>query len=57
MTPHRMHIENFDLISEFEFICKKALAPQSGAQDGCFNEKTEGEKFRDTVPLIKVFNN
>jgi hypothetical protein len=38
-------------LREFEFIFKKALAPKSGAQDGCFNEKTEGRKSRDTVPL------
>jgi hypothetical protein len=36
-----MHIENFEFIREFEFICEKAL----GAQGGCFNEKkTEGRK-------------
>jgi hypothetical protein len=31
---------------KFEFILKKALA-----QDGCFDEKTEGRKSRDTVLL------
>jgi hypothetical protein len=29
----------------FEFICEKALAPSSGAQDGDFNEKTRVENL------------
>jgi hypothetical protein len=29
------------------------MTPQSGAQDGCFDEKTEGRKSRDTVPLTR----
>jgi hypothetical protein len=34
MTPH---------------VCKKALAPWSGAQDGCFNEKKTGGRKSCTV--------
>jgi hypothetical protein len=34
-----MHIEIFELLREFEFIFKQVLAPESGAQDGCFNGK------------------
>jgi hypothetical protein len=35
-----MHFKNFEYLHEFEFIFEKALAPELGAQDGCFNEKT-----------------
>jgi hypothetical protein len=48
-----MHFEKFEYLREFEFIFEKALAP-SGAQDGCFDEKNEGRKSRDTVPLMAV---
>jgi hypothetical protein len=44
-------LKKFDYVREFEFIFEKALAPQSGAQDGCFGLKTEGQKSRETVPL------
>jgi hypothetical protein len=47
-----MHSKKFEYLREFEFIFEKALAPLSGAQDGRFDEKTEGRKSRDTVPLI-----
>jgi hypothetical protein len=30
---HLLHIENFELLSEFEFIFKKPLDPESWAQD------------------------
>jgi hypothetical protein len=31
--------KNLNYLRELEFIFEKALAPQSGAQDGCFDEK------------------
>jgi hypothetical protein len=37
MTPHAF--KKLEYHREFEFIFEKALAPQSGAQDGCFDEK------------------
>jgi hypothetical protein len=37
---------------EFEAEFKKALALELGAQGVLFDEKTEGRKSRDTVPLI-----
>jgi hypothetical protein len=40
-----MHLENFEFLREFEFICEKALVPLSGDQDGCFGEKTEVENL------------
>jgi hypothetical protein len=51
-----MHIENFELLREFKITFKKALAPLSEAQDGCFNEKkNRGSKISvDTVPLKGV---
>jgi hypothetical protein len=42
---------SIEFLREFEFISEKALAPKSGVQDGCFNEKTKGKKSRDTVPF------
>jgi hypothetical protein len=39
--------KKFEYFREFEFIFEKALAPYLGAQDGCFDEKTEGRKSRD----------
>jgi hypothetical protein len=51
MTPHAsckrfyLHRMHFEYLREFEFICKKALAPKSGVQDGCFNEKIRGSKI------------
>jgi hypothetical protein len=38
--------------SKAEF--KKALARDSGAQGVLFDEKTEGRKSLDTVPLMKI---
>jgi hypothetical protein len=46
-----MHFKKFEYLREFEFIFQNVLAPKSGAQDGCFDEKkAEGRKSRDTVP-------
>jgi hypothetical protein len=47
--------ENRSYIGEFEAEFKKALARESGAQGYCLMKKTDGRKFRDTVPL-NVFN-
>jgi hypothetical protein len=49
-----MHIENFDLPSEFEFIgMKKGFRPLIGNWTDVLMKKknTEGQKSRDTVPL------
>jgi hypothetical protein len=43
--------ENRSYLGEFEAELKKALARESGAQGVLFDEKTEGRKFRGTVPL------
>jgi hypothetical protein len=43
--------ENRWYLDEFEAEFKKALARESGAQGVLFDEKTEGRKSRDTVPL------
>jgi hypothetical protein len=43
--------ENRSYLGEFEAEFKKALASESGAQGVLFDEKTEGRKSRDTVPL------
>jgi hypothetical protein len=40
-------------LHEFKFICKTVLAHESGDPGVQFNEKTEGQKSRDTVPLKK----
>jgi hypothetical protein len=42
------------IIFEAEF--KKALARESGAQGVLFDEKTEGRKSRDNVPLEAIKN-
>jgi hypothetical protein len=44
-------------IREYVAEFKKALARESGAQEGwdCLMKKTEGRKFRATVPLSCVF--
>jgi hypothetical protein len=55
MTPRAYR--KFRISREFEFINKKASVPFSFDQDGCFDEKTEGQKSRDTVPLIFAFLN
>jgi hypothetical protein len=34
-----MHFVELEYLCEFEFIFKKALAPSSGSQNGCFNKK------------------
>jgi hypothetical protein len=41
--------ENRSHLGEFEAEFKKALARESGAQGVLFDEKTEGQKSRDTV--------
>jgi hypothetical protein len=43
--------ENRSYLGEFEAEFKKALARESGAQGVLFDEKIEGRKSRDTVPL------
>jgi hypothetical protein len=40
------------LIREYEAEFKKAVARESGAQGGSFDEKDVGRIFRDTVPSI-----
>jgi hypothetical protein len=40
-------------LHEFESICKTVLAHESGDPGVQFNEKTEGRKSRDTVPLMR----
>jgi hypothetical protein len=42
---------------EFESICKTVLGHESGDPGEQFNEKTEGQKSRETVPLILSINN
>jgi hypothetical protein len=39
------------LSNNFEVILENALTRESGAQMGLFDEKTRGQKSRDTVPL------
>jgi hypothetical protein len=46
--------ENRSYLGEFEAEFKKALARESGAQRVLFDEKTEGRKSRDTVPLTTI---
>jgi hypothetical protein len=40
-----------EYLREFESICKTVLAHESGDPGVQFNEKTEGRKSRETVPL------
>jgi hypothetical protein len=47
--------ENRSYLSEFAAEFKKALAHESGAQRVLFDEKTEGRKSRETVPLSFQF--
>jgi hypothetical protein len=42
-------------LREFESICKTVLAHESGDPGIQFNEKTDGKKSRDTVPLSVFF--
>jgi hypothetical protein len=44
--------ENRSYLDEFEAEFKKTLARESGAKGVLFDEKTEGRKSRDTVPLL-----
>jgi hypothetical protein len=44
-----------EYLREFESICKTVLAHKSGDPGVQFNEKTEGRKSRETVPLRPVF--
>jgi hypothetical protein len=55
LTPHTRKIGDLkvDYRREFEAEFKKALVRESGARGGLLDEKTEGRKSRDTVPLIK----
>jgi hypothetical protein len=49
--------ENRSYLGEFDADFKKALARESGAQGVLFDEKTEGRKSRDTVPLTPCGSN
>jgi hypothetical protein len=40
-----------EYLREYEFIFKTALAHESGGPGVLFDEKTEGRKSRDAVPL------
>jgi hypothetical protein len=52
LTPHAQFLRSkIDHISANSKQIKKALARESGAQGVLFDEKTEGRKSRDTVPL------
>jgi hypothetical protein len=42
-----------EYLRKFESICKTVLAHESEDPGVQFNEKTEGPKSRETVPLIK----
>jgi hypothetical protein len=44
--------ESIEYLREFESICKTVLAHESGDPGVQFNEKTEGKKSRETVPLM-----
>jgi hypothetical protein len=46
-----LNSNNVDYLGEFEAICETVLARESGAQGVLFDEKTEGRKYRDSVPL------
>jgi hypothetical protein len=46
--------ENRSYLGELEAELKKALARESGSQGVLFDEKTEGRKSQDTVPLSSV---
>jgi hypothetical protein len=50
MTPHAFL--KIRISSRIRIIFEKALAHYSGVQDGCFEEKTEDRKSRDTVSLL-----
>jgi hypothetical protein len=51
-TPRRFSSSNLiEYFCEFESTCKTVLAHESGDPGVQFNEKTEGRKSRDTVPL------
>jgi hypothetical protein len=56
LTPHARFVasENRSYLGEFEAEFKMALDRESGAQEVLFDEKTEGRKSRDTVPLSKA---
>jgi hypothetical protein len=41
----------FKYLSEFESICKTVLVHESGDPGVQFNEKTEGRKSLETIPL------
>jgi hypothetical protein len=47
-------LENRSYLGEFEAEFKKALACESGPQGVLFDEKTEGRKSLDTVPLRQL---
>jgi hypothetical protein len=45
-----------EYLCKYEFIFKTALAHESWGPGVLIDEKTEGRKSRDTVPLNKNFN-
>jgi hypothetical protein len=50
--PHRFSLSNLiENLREFESICKTDLAHESGDPGVQFNEKTEHQKSRETVPF------
>jgi hypothetical protein len=52
LTLHARFLRsNRSYLGEFEAEFKKALARESGAKGVLLDEKTEGRKSRDTVPL------
>jgi hypothetical protein len=50
MTPHAFY--KFEYLCEFEFIFEKALALNQEPRADVLIKKTEGQKSRDTVPLM-----
>jgi hypothetical protein len=43
-------------LREIKSICKTILAHESGDPGVQLNEKTEGQKSRDAVPLIAIYH-
>jgi hypothetical protein len=51
LTLHDFCVQNRSNLGKFGAEFKKALARESGAQGVLFDEKTEGRKSHDAVPL------
>jgi hypothetical protein len=58
VTPRNSNFSNdyLDFLGEYEAICETALARESGAYGGLFDEETRGRKSRGRVPLNTVDN-